>query len=262
MTTYRIDDLARAADTTVRYIRALQERGVLPPPRREGRVGKYDDSHLARIRLIGQLQDRGYTMATIAELISAWEHGHDLGDLLGLEKALTDPWSDETPGRISLTELGDLFFPGEARKELAAMTAEQIADILARAEALGFIEPAGDHYRVPSPRLLHVGAELVAAGIPLTTVFDVADEVSDDCDVIARRFVQMAADHGNLDDSSHNAVRQDLPEVADLIQRLRPLSYLAVKGLLARSLQVQIQAKTSDQIERIARTSPHRPTPG
>ncbi|MFC6933054.1 hypothetical protein ACFQHO_23745 [Actinomadura yumaensis] len=30
MTTYRIDDLARAAETSVRNVRAFQERGVLP----------------------------------------------------------------------------------------------------------------------------------------------------------------------------------------------------------------------------------------
>src|SRR5436305_1643105 len=44
---YRIDELAREAGTTVRNVRAYQDRGLLPPPRRSGRVGLYTDAHLS-----------------------------------------------------------------------------------------------------------------------------------------------------------------------------------------------------------------------
>ncbi|WP_433331500.1 MerR family transcriptional regulator [Spirillospora sp. CA-294931] len=252
MATYRIDELARAADTTVRNVRSLQERGVLHAPERQGRIAVYDDSHLARIRLVGQLQERGHTMATIAELVTAWENGRDLGDVLGLEKALTDPWSDEIPDRVDSVGLAKLFFPGKSMDEVAALPPDLVRGILTRAEELGFIRPDGDHYKIPSPRLLGVGAELVAAGIPLSTVFEIAERVSADCDTIAGRFVQLTVDRGNLDDTSHNAVRQDLPEVTELIQRLRPLSQVAVQALLARSMEAQIRARTSEQLTKIA----------
>ena len=36
---YTIDELAREAGATVRNIRAYQERGILPPPRRQGGWG-------------------------------------------------------------------------------------------------------------------------------------------------------------------------------------------------------------------------------
>ena len=39
---YRIDDLARVSGVTVRNIRAYQERGLLHPPRRAGRVASFD----------------------------------------------------------------------------------------------------------------------------------------------------------------------------------------------------------------------------
>jgi DNA-binding transcriptional MerR regulator len=45
MAEYRIDDLARAAGTTARRVRAYHERGLLPPPEKRGRVGYYNDSH-------------------------------------------------------------------------------------------------------------------------------------------------------------------------------------------------------------------------
>src|SRR5262245_28473542 len=82
---YAVDELARAADTTVRNVRAYQDRGLLAPPERRGRSGIYTETHLSRLRIIGQLLERGYTLASIADLFSAIEHGHDLADLLGLE---------------------------------------------------------------------------------------------------------------------------------------------------------------------------------
>ena len=52
MTEYRIDDLARAAGTTSRNVRAYQERGLLPPPEKRGRVGIYGDAHLERLEQV------------------------------------------------------------------------------------------------------------------------------------------------------------------------------------------------------------------
>jgi nitronate monooxygenase len=82
---YRIDALAQLAGTTVRNIRAYQDRGLLPPPRRIGRVGLYSSAHRSRLELVGRLLARGYSLANIAELLAAWEQGRDLADLLGAE---------------------------------------------------------------------------------------------------------------------------------------------------------------------------------
>ena len=68
---YSIDELARVAGTTVRNVRAYQDRGILPPPERRGRNGIYNHTHLARLRIIGQLLARGYSIANIGELIEA-----------------------------------------------------------------------------------------------------------------------------------------------------------------------------------------------
>src|SRR3954467_12126134 len=68
---------------TVRNVRVYQDRGLLPPPRRQGRIGLYSDEHLARLRLIGRLLDRGYTFATIGELFDTWSRGHDPAAALG-----------------------------------------------------------------------------------------------------------------------------------------------------------------------------------
>jgi DNA-binding transcriptional MerR regulator len=237
---YRIDELARAAGMTVRNVRVYQERGLLPPPRREGRIGLYDDAHLARLRLIGGLLDRGYGFAHIGELVSAWERGRDLGDLLGLEAVLTGPWSDEIPGYVTADELAEMY---------AGQTTEESTN---RALQLGIIEVEGDRFRVPSPRILHAGAELVAAGIPLPAVLDLAEQLQADIDHSAGLLVQAVATHIV---STHGAdwipTGEELPQLADLIGRLRPLAQMAVDAYLARAMEQHVRAVLGERFVRL-----------
>ena len=47
MAEYRIDDLARAAGTSVRNVRVYQDRDLLAPPVRRGRTAIYGDTTLS-----------------------------------------------------------------------------------------------------------------------------------------------------------------------------------------------------------------------
>ena len=158
-----IDELAREAGTTSRNIRALQTRGLLPPPSLVGRTGYYDEEHLARIKLIASLQERGFALGSIREMIDAWEQGSSLGDLIGFGEALGARWSDETPSYVT-------------RETLESMFPEIASDrgLLDRAVSPALVIPERDGFAAPSPRLLAVGAELVKAGIPLSAVLDEA----------------------------------------------------------------------------------------
>src|SRR5882757_10664047 len=101
---YRIDDLARLAGTTTRNIRVYRDRGLLPPPLRVGRIALFNDTHLTRLRLITSMLDRGYNIAHVYEMLSAWEQGKDLGDMLGLESAIAGSWTTEKSKTMPLAE--------------------------------------------------------------------------------------------------------------------------------------------------------------
>ena len=239
---YRVDELAREAGTTVRNLRAYQDRGLIPPPRRQGRVGIYDDAHLSRLRIIGQMLERGYTLANIREMIAALEKGHEVGDLLGLSTALMTPWSDETPTYMTAEELFGLF-GGEN------------AGTLAESIKLGFVEPDGERFRVPSPRLLRAGAELYAAGIPLAAIMDVARALRRDVDRIAGRFVELVAT--NLFEPYGDALPppSDVPRLAEIVRRLRPLAEMSVDAELARAMERHVKAHLGRQLEQITEQS-------
>jgi DNA-binding transcriptional MerR regulator len=68
---YRVEELAGAAGIRVDTIRFYQRRGLLAPPRREGRLAWYGPEHLDRLRRIRELGDDGFTLRQIGRLLEA-----------------------------------------------------------------------------------------------------------------------------------------------------------------------------------------------
>src|SRR3954451_22625461 len=230
MAEYRLDDLARAAGTTVRNVRAYAERGLLPAPRREGRVNVYDDTHLARLRLIARLLERGYAVAHIADFIDAWESGHDLGQTLGLEAALLAPTSGELPEELGKAELEELFGAPVSQEDLD------------RAVELGLLSRVEERYRVHRPRLLRAGAELLGVGMPLSAVLDLAGRMRDQIAVVAETFVSTIANH--ILDQHEPGWRpsdEEIPGLVSLVERLRPLARVAVDAELTDLIESELQ---------------------
>ncbi len=243
VTEYRIDELAQLADTTVRNIRAYQDRGLLPPPRRSGRVGLYSAAHLARLRLIGQMLARGYSLGNIAELLVAWERGQDLSDLLGLEAALTEPWSEQVRRVISPDELAELLDD--------PLEPGGILDLLL---ADGFVRREGDGFVVDSPRLVPVGAELMDAGVPLSALLTGRRDLRERIDAVAGAFVDVIVEH-IFEPFGDRVPAAEVPRLAELVRRLRPLAKEAVSVELADAMERQVQARMSAWLSWLAEHS-------
>ncbi|MGW1839199.1 MerR family transcriptional regulator [Streptomyces sp. NPDC002067] len=230
---YRIEDLARLSGATVRTIRAYQDRGLLPRPERRGRANVYGDAHLARLRQITDLLERGYTLASIKELLEAWHAGRDLGGVLGLAAELDGPWSDEQASRITVEQLHDAF--GGAADGSALDGAA-----LAEAVELGVLEPVpgrSDVYAVPSPQELAVAAELHSAGVPLAAVATHLREVRAQVEHIASRFLDFTTEHVFRPFLDQPPTEAAAAEAAALIRRLRPLARQTIDAELARAMR-------------------------
>lgn len=180
MAEYRIDDLARAADMTTRNVRAYQDRRLLHAPRRSGRVALYDDSHLSRLKLIGSMLQRGYTTAHISEMLTAWEHGKDLADVLGVEEVLISPWGDDLPKAMPL-------------KDVRALAGDKAS--FDRLVSLGVIRVQGTKATVSRPALLEGYAEMRDLGMPMERLLDLHAGIQTPVDEIADQLVVAAARH-------------------------------------------------------------------
>src|SRR5919197_1420769 len=99
-----IDQLAQRTGMTVRNIRAHQSRGLLPPPVVEARTGYYDEEHLARIKLIQEMQAEGFNLKAIERLIEGASGGVE--EALGFKRAALTPLGDDRFEVPSPTLLG------------------------------------------------------------------------------------------------------------------------------------------------------------
>lgn len=239
---YRIDDLARAAGTTTRNVRAYQERGLLPPPRRVGRTAIFDDSHLARLTIIGSMLERGYTSAHIREMLDAWAHGKDLADVLGLERALVQTWDEDPP--VSMSAADVLALAG-SRKAVDRL----VADKLVRRE--------GEKLLVARPKLLRAFAEMRGYGMAMDDVLDLHERVASAVDEISRMLVDAGAKQvassfqpGAAPDS------EQLTELVDTLARFRSLAMTSVTATLARSIETTVEGLLGDYLEQFLDNTP------
>jgi DNA-binding transcriptional MerR regulator len=203
-------ELAERAGITVRTLRFYRERGLLAPPRREGRIAWYDDHHLARLRTIAALLERGHTLSGIAELAEALDHGRDVADLLGVA-----PPTEEEPVRLTPEELAARF-EGEVTPEN-----------LAAALDLGYLGTDGDEIVHISRRLLDVSSALVREGIPLAEVLSAGARVRQHADALADLFTDLILRHG--------------PE--ENLHRLRPLARSVVEAELSLALDRRVRER-------------------
>ena len=251
-TPYRIEDLAHHSGATVRTIRAYQDRGLLPRPERRGRANLYSDAHLARLRQIADLLDRGYTLASIKELLEAWDAGRGLGGVLGLVAEVDGPWTDEEAVRISRAEL-DERFGGDPDDAAVADAVE-----------LGVLEPVPgdeDSFLVPSPQELSVAVELYAAGVPLAAISGHLRELRGQVEHIAARFLEFTTEHvfARYLGGPHRPTDADAAEAASLVRRLRPLAQQTVDAELARAMRLLAVRHLRQQLGS-GEPAPDRPT--
>lgn len=221
-----IDELAQRSGLPSSTIRLYQTRGLLPKPRRVGRVGRYDDAHLARLELIGELQDRGYSLAAIGELVATWEEGRTLDDLLGLEQRAVQAFARPTPVRLTPEEILARFPEGIDGEDLAAAVRLGLAEL----------EPDGT-VLLRNPDLLEVGVALVALGVPLREVFEEQEHLRAALDQVAHRFAALFERHVWRPFADAGMPAERLPEVEGALAQLAPLARTIVLATLADALR-------------------------
>jgi len=225
----------------VRNIRNHHTRGLLPPPHVRARVGYYNADHVARLRLIADLQSDGFNLAAIERLLN----GSDglAGRLLGLRNAVTAPFEPETPEVITGDELAKRF--GQINAKDAA-----------RVRKLKLLIPLGDdRFEVPSPALLAAGQQVMELGISLHSALALVERVSRNCESISRMFTRLYL--RELWEPFQQAGQPDdhWDEVIDAVNTLRPLASEALLALFKQRMTAQLEDTFGKVIEHQAKRS-------
>jgi DNA-binding transcriptional MerR regulator len=238
--TLTIEQLAAQSGMSVRNIRSHQARGLLDPPEVRVRVGYYGPDHLAQLRLIRDLQEDGFNLAGIKRLL---DDTQETAERLRRFKESLTASHEEPAERVTLAELGSRF----------RVSRPQARRVLARAERLGLLIPAGeDRYEVPSPSLLAAAQEVVERGIPLEAALGIFEELDRRCDAAARAFVRLFVEQVWRPFQRAGMPADGWPEMDDAIERLRPLAAEALLAIFQRRMKAQIEAAFGELTERLS----------
>jgi DNA-binding transcriptional MerR regulator len=231
-----VEQLAYETGMSVRNIRNHQSRGLLPPPEVRARTGYYGGDHVARLRLIQEMQAEGFKLSAISRLIG--EHGADADRFVGLRQAVTAPFADEAPEVLSREELIERFQVDDDR-------------LLTKAQRLGLLIDLGDErYEAPSPALLQAAEEVLKMGIGLPAALAAIEKLNKNSHSAARTFVDLFLEE--LWKPFDEAGRPDegWPEMIAAVERLRPLAVEALNATFRLTLTEEVEKAFGEVLER------------
>lgn len=216
---YRVEELAAAAGVSVDTIRFYQGRGLLPRPRREGRVAVYDHDHLVLLERIRELADAGFTLAQISELVAGDESPDPLLVVLAEASPAATLSFDELVERSGLPE-----------------------ELVGAAVAAGLIRAAGTDggFDESAVHMARAAARLLDAGVPLDALASLALRHSEQVEATVAEAVQLFRSHVK------ERAGGDRGELAELTTTLVPMVTQLVADHFSRTLVHHARALLAD----------------
>jgi DNA-binding transcriptional MerR regulator len=231
-----VEQLAYETGMSVRNIRNHQSRGLLPPPEVRARTGYYGPGHVARLRLIQEMQSEGFKLSAISRLIG--EHGADADRFVGLRQAVSAPFDDEAPEILTAEELIERFQINEPK-------------LLAKAQKLGFLVELGDgSYEAPSPTLLQAAEDVMKMGIPISAALAAIEKLSRNSHSAARTFVSLFLDELWKPFDEAGRPDEDWPKMIAAVERLRPIAVEALVATFRLNLTEEVDKAFGEVLER------------
>lgn len=207
-----IDQLASQVGMTVRTVRFYAGRGLIPPPRREGRNGYYGPGHLARLELVRELQAHGFTLSAIEGYLE-----HIPADApptqVALHRTLLSPWMPDLPEKVTRSDL---------EKRSGRALSDDDLELLV---ALSVIEPTPteDVFRL-APAYLAVGVQFLDSGLPAESALAAQRIITAHGQALARELTELF----RTTVWPHLIALAQPPEaIAALVQMFKPLTIQA-----------------------------------
>lgn len=237
---FTIDVLAERAGMTVRNVRAYSTRGLIDPPRLEGRTGYYNAAHLQRLILIRTLLSRGFTLAAIEDSIlkspsTAAGVALDLINIFETE-------GDEDPSEIiDRAELASLAGVSSDHKLL-----EQMSE-------LGLLEVIDEStVKMLEPGVVRPGAAAVSKGLSPDSVVDIVPHMREHLEQISDRFVHHVSRDVAQPFLDAGLPQDEWPVVFEKIDQLIPIASQVVVAMFRSVLREAIEVEIGHKLEELA----------
>ena len=224
-----LEQLAELSGVPARTIRFYQAEKLLQKPerdRKDARMARYGPHHVERLRLVGELRDRGLKLPAIRTLLQEGDASTRVAAWLGLDATLRGSFGPDEPRLMP-------------RAELAGLLESTPPGTQGHLEDAGLLTRQGDAWLVPAPALLDLAVRLVSDGVDIDLVLKAGD--------ILQRHLRKAADE--LTDLFLAALRQGYgtgSEPAALVDALRPAAGDAARVVFGLQLERAIAALLAD----------------
>lgn len=227
--TMTLEELSTATGVPARTIRYYQAEKILQKPdrdRKDARVARYGEEHAERLRLVGELRDRGLKLPAMRALLEEGHASARVSDWLGLDASLRGSWAHDEPRIISNAELD----------KLLGGTPPGTKGLL---EDAGLFSRQGPTWLVPSEPLLEIATSLVRSGVDTDVVIDAASILSNHLGKAADQLIDLFV----------TAIRQGLGKGVDthvLVDALRPAAGDAARIIFGQQLERAIEELLAD----------------
>lgn len=237
---FTVDVLAERAAMTVRNVRAYSTRGLIDPPRLEGRTGYYTQKHLQRLILIRTLLGRGFTLAAIEDAI--------------LKSPSTA--SNVALDLLNIFEVDDQQDPSQeiSRAELASLSGlNPDHKLIDQMIELGLLEHVDDDtVRMLEPSVVRPGAASVAIGLSPDSVVDIVPHMREHLEQISDRFVHHVSRDVAQPFLDAGLPQDEWPVVFEKIDQLIPIASQVVVAMFRSVLREAIEVEIGHKLEELA----------
>jgi DNA-binding transcriptional MerR regulator len=236
---YRVEKLAAACGVSVDTVRYYQSLGLLPAPKREGRVAWYGPEHVKRIQEVRALQQKGLTLAAIRRFVDG-----DLGRADADLAAAVAAARGEGPEEELLTL--------EQFAERSAVPASLIQAVEREGIRLARRVDGEDLYTTADTEMVRAALRLLEFGLPLGELLSLARDTHAAMLSLAERAVELFDEH--VRKPIHDSAGSDEAAAAQLLEAFRSL-LPAVTELVANYFRGVLLRVAEEHIERVGGTA-------
>lgn len=224
-----LEELAELTGVAPRTIRFYQTKKLLQPPSKDpkdARLARYGAEHAERLRLIGELHDRGLKLPAIKNLLEEGDASTRIADWLGLDDSLRGSWRNDAPRLVD-------------REELAKLLAPTPPGTQGFLEDAGLVVRQGNAWLISDPSLLDLTVRLVADGVRIDLVLEAGA-------ILQKQLGKAAA---QLVDLFVKALGEGFGagvDTATLVEALRPAAGDAARIIFGQQLERAIEQLLAD----------------
>ncbi len=229
-----VDELAAKVGMSVRTVRFYAGKGLLPPPQLRGRLGLYGEAHLARLELIRELQDKGFTLAAIQRYLERVPADATADDI-AVFRALMSPWVVDEPEQLPIDRLAEV-----AGRPLDGPAIDRL-------EALGVLRRLGDGVVEVRRDELELGLELLDVDAPLAMLVEARELLDRHTDEMAEAMASLLRRHLVRPYLTQALPESDRAQLSRVIEQLKPLTVRTVVTAFQRAVDRVVRGRVEGE---------------